>query len=453
MHTAHKRKLFRKFAENPVDMVEIIVIVVLAVELIAVAVMLMQARERATKAESEVSSLHQSLDVQKTSNDSIVGNLKESHRQEVDRLKEQFEQSKREQREQADAAKQEMQQQWEEKMRVMKLEFDKLSADHLKQQQEQMKATNKESVENLLNPLRETIDKFSKEFQDKMTDTARTDAVMQEAIKTLNAQTTQLGKDAQNLAQALKADPKKQGDWGEAVLKNILEASGLTEGVDFFTQEHLRDDEGRVDIPDVKVKLHGDSYLIIDSKTSIKAYLDYVNAEDTVAQDRALKDHLLSVRSHVNELADKHYPRKVENAAEYVLMFIPNEGSYILAMENDARLAADAYKRHIIIVNPTNLMLALKIVWLFWQNEKQAKNVKDIIDSAKKMYEKFATFSETFTKMGEQIGTVQRTWQQGLSQISEGKGNFVRQLESLKEKGIITDKRINQKLLPSEEEE
>ncbi|MCR4612548.1 MAG: DNA recombination protein RmuC [Bacteroidaceae bacterium] len=434
-------------------MVEIIVIVVLAVGLIAVAVMLMQARERATKAESEVSSLHQSLDVQKTSNDSIVGNLKESHRQEVDRLKEQFEQSKREQREQADAAKQEMQQQWEEKMRVMKLEFDKLSADHLKQQQEQMKATNKESVENLLNPLRETIDKFSKEFQDKMTDTARTDAVMQEAIKTLNAQTTQLGKDAQNLAQALKADPKKQGDWGEAVLKNILEASGLTEGVDFFTQEHLRDDEGRVDIPDVKVKLHGDSYLIIDSKTSIKAYLDYVNAEDTVAQDRALKDHLLSVRSHVNELADKHYPRKVENAAEYVLMFIPNEGSYILAMENDARLAADAYKRHIIIVNPTNLMLALKIVWLFWQNEKQAKNVKDIIDSAKKMYEKFATFSETFTKMGEQIGTVQRTWQQGLSQISEGKGNFVRQLESLKEKGVITDKRINQKLLPSEEEE
>lgn len=453
MHTAHKRKLFRKFAENPVDMIEIIVIVVLAAGLVAVAVMLMQARERATKAESEVSSLHQSLDVQKTSNDSIVGNLKESHRQEVDRLKEQFEQSKREQREQADAAKQEMQQQWEEKMRVMKLEFDKLSADHLKQQQEQMKATNKESVENLLNPLRETIDKFSKEFQDKMTDTARTDAVMQEAIKTLNAQTTQLGKDAQNLAQALKADPKKQGDWGEAVLKNILEASGLTEGVDFFTQEHLRDEEGRVDIPDVKVKLHGDSYLIIDSKTSIKAYLDYVNAEDTVAQDRALKDHLLSVRNHVNELADKHYPRKVENAAEYVLMFIPNEGSYILAMENDARLAADAYKRHIIIVNPTNLMLALKIVWLFWQNEKQAKNVKDIIDSAKKMYEKFATFSETFTKMGEQIGTVQRTWQQGLSQISEGKGNFVRQLESLKEKGVITDKRINQKLLPSEEEE
>ena len=150
-------------------------------------------------------------------------------------------------------------------MRVMKLEFDKLSADHLKQQQESMKATNKESVENLLNPLRETIDKFSKEFQDKMTDTARTDAVMQEAIKTLNAQTTQLGKDAQNLTQALKADPKKQGDWGEAVLRNILEASGLTEGVDFFTQEHQKDAEGRVDIPDVKVKLHGDSYLIIDS--------------------------------------------------------------------------------------------------------------------------------------------------------------------------------------------
>ena len=434
-------------------MVEIIVMIVLAVGLIAVAVMLMQARDRATKAESEVSSLHRSLDVQRTSNESIVGNLKESHRQEVAHLKEQFEQSKREQRERADDAKKEMQQQWEEKMRVMKLEFDKLSADHLQQQQESMKATNKESVEGLLKPLRESIDTFKKEFQDKMTDTARTDAVMQEAIKTLNAQTTQLGKDAQNLTQALKADPKKQGDWGEAVLRNILEASGLTEGVDFFTQEHQKDTEGKVDIPDVKVKLHGDSYLIIDSKTSIKAYLDYVNAEDAMTQERALKDHLLSVRNHVSELADKHYPRKVENAAEYVLMFIPNEGSYILAMENDARLAADAYKRHIIIVNPTNLMLALKIVWLFWQNEKQAKHVKDIIDSAKKMYEKFATFSDTFTTLGNQLQTVSRTYEQGVTQLTAGKGNFARQLEGLKDKGVITDKTVNPKLLPSEEEE
>ena len=434
-------------------MVEIIVIAILAVGFIAVAVMLMQARERATKAESEVSSLHKSLDVQRTSNESIVDNLKESHRQEVAHLKEQFEQSKREQREQADDSKKEMQKQWEEKIRVMKLEFDKLSADHLQQQQESMKATNKESVENLLNPLRETIDKFSKEFQDKMTDTARTDAVMQEAIKTLNAQTTQLGKDAQNLTQALKADPKKQGDWGEAVLKNILEASGLTEGVDFFTQEHQKDAEGKIDIPDVKVKLHGDSYLIIDSKTSIKGYLDYVNAEDAVSQEQALKAHLKSVNEHVNELANKHYPNKVENAAEYVLMFIPNEGSYILAMENDARLAAEAYKRHIIIVNPTNLMLALKIVWLFWQNEKQTKNVKDIIDSAKKMYDKFAIFSETFAALGNQLTTVSGTYQKGITQLCEGKGNFVRQLESLKEKGVITDKTVNPKLLPSDEEE
>lgn len=433
-------------------MPEIIVIILLALLLAVAVILLIQARERATRAETEAVSLGRSLEVQKSSSDTIVSNLKESHRQEVQHLQEQFEQQKQELRQQADADREEMQQQWEEKLRVLRLEFDKLSAEHLKEQQAQMKATNRESVESLLNPLRQTIDTFKKEFQDKMTDTARTDAVMQAAIKSLNEQTLRLGEDAKNLTQALKADPKKQGDWGEAVLRNILEASGMTEGVDFFTQEHVRDAEGNLDIPDVKVKLRGDSYLIIDSKTSIKAYLEYIEAEDKVSQERALREHLASVRKHVTELADKHYPRKVENAAEYVLMFIPNEGSYILAMENDARLAADAYQRHIIIVNPTNLMLALKIVWLFWQNEKQAKNVQDIIDSAKKMYEKFATFSDTFTKMGEQLLTVQRTYEQGTRQLTEGKGNFTRQLEQLKDKGIISDKTINPKLLPEEED-
>ena len=434
-------------------MTEIIVIIVLAALLIVAAVLLLRARERATKAEGEVSSLHQSLDVQKTSTDTIVANLKESHQQEMAHLKEQFEQSKREQREQSDTAKQEMQKQWEEKLNTLRLEFDKLANEHLKQQSEEMKATNKESVENLLNPLRESIEKFSKDFQEKMSTTEQTDAVMKEAIKTLNEQTVRLGEDAKNLAQALKADPKKQGDWGEAVLRNILEVSGMTEGIDFFVQEQKRDEEGRDFRPDVKVRLRDNSYLIIDSKTSIKSYLEYIEAEDKVTRKRCLNDHLDSVRRHVKELADAHYQRKVENAAEYVLMFIPNEGSYLLAMENDARLAFEAYQRHVIIVNPTNLMLALKIVWLFWQNEKQAKNVQDIIDSAKKMYDKFATFSETFTTLGNQLTTVSRTYEQGVTQLTEGKGNFTRQLEQLKDKGVITDKRINPKLLPSEEEE
>jgi DNA recombination protein RmuC len=203
----------------------------------------------------------------------------------------------------------------------------------------------------------------------------------------------------------------------------------------------------------VKVKLHGDSYLIIDSKTSITAYLDYIHAETAEEQERHIKEHIKSIRTHVNELADKHYPKKVENSAEYVLMFIPNEGSYILAMENDAKLATDAYQKHIIIVNPTNLMLALKIVWLFWQNAKQTKNVKDIIESAQKVYKKFATFTDTFSDLGTKISAASSAFDKAQGQLSTGPGNIVKQLESWKDKGVIPEKEINKKLLENKNEE
>ena len=441
-----------------------IAIIILALLLLILSYLLFQSHGKATKAETQVVSLQEQQETLKQSSESVVQNLKDSHKKELDELKvqylqmlehikSQFQETKADMEKRHDLQKQEMQKQWEEKINTMRLEFDRLSSEHLKMQQESMKATNVESMDNLLNPLKESLAKFQKEFEDKMTEQGKTDAVMKEAINTLTNQTMVLGENADNLAKALKADPKKQGNWGEAVLKNILEASGMTEGTDFFTQDVNTDDNGNRFIPDVKVKLHGDSYLIIDSKTSITAYLDYIHAETAEEQERHIKEHIKSIRTHVNELADKHYPKKVENSAEYVLMFIPNEGSYILAMENDAKLATDAYQKHIIIVNPTNLMLALKIVWLFWQNAKQTKNVKDIIESAQKVYKKFATFTDTFTDLGTKISAASSAFDKAQGQLSTGPGNIVKQLESWKDKGVIPEKEINKKLLENKNEE
>ena len=441
-----------------------IAIIILALLLLILSYLLFQSHGKATKAETQVVSLQEQQETLKQSSESVVQNLKDSHKKEMDELKvqylqmlehikSQFQETKADMEKRHDSQKQEMQKQWEEKINTMRLEFDRLSSEHLKMQQESMKATNVESMDNLLNPLKESLAKFQKEFEDKMTEQGKTDAVMKEAINTLTNQTIVLGENADNLAKALKADPKKQGNWGEAVLKNILEASGMTEGTDFFTQDVNTDDNGNRFIPDVKVKLHGDSYLIIDSKTSITAYLDYIHAETAEEQERHIKEHIKSIRTHVNELADKHYPKKVENSAEYVLMFIPNEGSYILAMENDAKLATDAYQKHIIIVNPTNLMLALKIVWLFWQNAKQTKNVKDIIESAQKVYKKFATFTDTFSDLGTKISAASSAFDKAQGQLSTGPGNIVKQLESWKDKGVIPEKEINKKLLEKNNDE
>lgn len=404
----------------------------------------------------------------------IMQNLKESHAREVTTMRSQFEAERqqlqhhadesraelqrqfdascRQMQQQHEQANQELQHQWEEKLKVMRLEFDKLSAEHLRQQQADMKATNKESVENLLNPLRQTIDAFKKEFSDKMTDTARTDAVMQQAISQLQQKTDRLDQSATNLARALKADPKKQGDWGEEILRNILEASGLTEGIDFETQAGETDEAGNRFIPDVKVRIPGEGFLIIDSKTSIKAYLEYLETEDEAVRRQKLREHIDSVRKHYKELAEKHYPKKVKDAAGYVLMFIPNEGSYLLAIENEPHLAIDAYRERIIIVNPTNLMLALQIVSLLWQNQKQTKNVRDIIDSATRLYEKFATFSESFVSIGRNLQEATNAYDRARTQLSEGRGNFARQLEAFKGKGVMTNKSISRKLLEESED-
>ena len=346
--------------------------------------------------------------------------------------------------------RQRQQEQWKEQLNTLKLQFDKLTSEHLTTQREALKQQNSESITLLLNPLKQSVDSFSQQFATTMKTQGERGSVMEEAVKALSQQTQRLDKTTDNLTNALKGSNKTQGNWGEQVLANILENSGLVEGRDFTTQESVTDESGRRSIPDVVVHLGGHPPVIIDSKASLTAYFDYVEAEDEISRTAAAKAHVASVRSHVRELVSKNYPDKIKGAQNYVLMFIPNEGSYILAVNSDAKLTGDAYRQGVILVNPTNLMLALRLVYLFGQSEKQAKHVDDIILSARKLYDKFATFSSSFVDIGSKINSLSATYATAEGQLLSGRGNFAKQLENLKDKGVTTNSQINPKLLEEE---
>ena len=299
----------------------------------------------------------------------------------------------------------------------------------------------------LMAPFQKELGDFRHAFEENRKQQIVNKASFDQAIKDLGARALQIGADAENLAKALKNESKTQGDWGEMVLANILSAAGLTEGRDFLPQAQEVDELGNKLIPDVEIPLPNKEKLIIDSKASVTAYLDYVAAEDDAAREAAAKAHLASVRRHMEELAGKDYAKRVKGSAGYILMFIPNEGSYLLAMERDRKLATDAFRKHVIIVNPTTLLLCLQVVALLRSREAQNENAEKIVAAAAKMYEKFATFSATFADVGKRLNGLTDAYAKAKGQLCEGPANVVRQLESLKEMGVVTAKCVHEKVL------
>ncbi len=336
-------------------------------------------------------------------------------------------------------------------MASLREQFASLAAQKLQATTETLSDVNQKRVGELLRPLQAELDRFRRAFDENKAQQVANKSSFDQAIKDLGERALKIGADAENLAKALKSESKTQGDWGEMVLSNILSVAGLKEGVDFLPQAQETDAAGNKLIPDVEIPLPNGEKLLVDSKASVTAYLDYVAATDAAAKERAVKEHLASVRQHMNELADKDYIKKVKGSQGYILMFIPNEGSYLLAMEHDRRLATDAFRRHVIIVNPTTLLLCLQIVALLRSREAQNENAEKISLAAAKMYEKFAVFSTTFADLGKRLEGLAGAYQDARKQLCDGKGNLVRQLEGLKDMGIVTAKSVNPKLLDEAE--
>lgn len=334
-----------------------------------------------------------------------------------------------------------------ETVRMLQERFANLAAEKLQSSAAGLSEMNGKCVGEIVRPFREQLEQFRKTFEENVRQQIANKASFDRAISDLGERALKIGAEAECLARALKNESKTQGDWGEMVLANILAAAGFKEEVDFRLQAQETDADGNRIIPDVEINLPDGGKLLIDSKASVTAYLEYVAAADEPVRDAAAKAHVASVRKHMEELADKDYVRKVRGARGYILMFIPNEGSYLLAMERDRRLSVDAFRRHVIIVNPTTLLLCLQIVMLLRSREAQNEKAERILESATSMYEKFCSFTDTFADVGRRIEGLDGAYRKAFGQLKVGPANVVKQMEALKGMGILPRKSVNPKIL------
>lgn len=347
--------------------------------------------------------------------------------------------------------------QWEQKLEALRQEMQKNAAEQLAAKQRDLQESNRSQMDELLKPIKEQFAEFRKSVDESKTQNEVNkkelqnsfEATMklfqqeqQQAVANLKEQTMRIGSDAANLTRALKGDSKMQGDWGEMVLETILENSGLRKDEEFFIQENTKDGEGKNFRPDVIVRFPEGRSVVIDSKVSLTAYADAVATDDEAERDRLLKAHALSVRKHIDELAAKDYSTLVDDAIGFVLMFIPNETSYISAMRQQPDLSRYAYRKKIIIISPSNLLMALQLAYNLWQYDRQNKNVEKIVKTAADLYDKVAGFEDTFNGVGDLINRLGTAFGKARNQLYEGSGNVMRRVEGLKELGVTPKKSI-----------
>ena len=328
----------------------------------------------------------------------------------------------------------------------IKAQLAHITEENLKLRGEELKNSNVEQLGHILAPLREQMRKMEESVRNVDISSAQHKVSIEKSIENLATQAVAVGKHADELARALKNNSKVQGDWGEQILESILESSGLRKGYEYVVQENVKD--GKRDLrPDVIVCCPGGKKIIIDSKVSLTAYVDYLAAETKEEAEKHAKANKESIKKHIDELAAKGYSDIVANSMSHILMFVPNEGSYILALRSDPRIAQYAYRKGILLINPTNLMISLQLIYNMWQNERQTKNIEKVIKEGEALYEKFVGFYENWSKIKDQLTGVMALYDKADKQLCDGNGNIVRRLENLKKLGIMPKKNIPGELL------
>jgi DNA recombination protein RmuC len=330
-------------------------------------------------------------------------------------------------------------------------EFKNLSNKIFEDKSKQFSLLNKEQLELLLKPFREQIANFSKEAREQFEEELKDRHLLKNELLRLKEMNAQLADEALNLTRALKGENKTQGNWGELVLENILEQSGLREGVEYELQASHKSQEGKTYRPDVIIHMPQNRDIVIDSKVSLSAYERFVNEEDSERKAKYLKEHIASIATHIKELSGKKY-EDLEgiNSLDYVLMFMPIEGAFLLALEQDGEFFKRAYDNNILVVSPSTLLVTLRTIEHIWRTQRQEEHAKKIAKEAEGMVEKLSGFVEELQKIGTHLGRAQESYDTALSRLSSGRGNVIRRAQNIVKLGLKPKKELP---LKSEDDE
>lgn len=337
---------------------------------------------------------------------------------------------------------------FEKQMSLFSGQLNLQTQEMLKAREDELHKSNETRMSQIINPLLMQIDQLNKQLNDTKQDTAVKEARFQEVLSGFVAQASSMGAATDKLAHAMLSNNKIHGNWGELVLKQILESSGLTEGVHFEVQQSSYDEDGNMLRPDVYVKCPGNRQIVIDSKVSLKAFANYVDAKTSEEAQQYEEENYKALKNQIDNLAKKGYGKLDNNNFNIVLMFVPNEGAYILAMRHDPLLAQYAYDKGIVILTSTNLLLSLQLIEGMWQKENEGERIEQILTSAGTLFEKFATFSDRFMAIQTNLCHASDAFNDAKNYLTDGRGNIVRQITKLSELGAKYNhsKKINKQL-------
>lgn len=341
--------------------------------------------------------------------------------------------------------------QLQEKFRV---EFKNLANEILEEKTKKFTEQNSVKLDEILKPLGEKIRNFEKKVEETYDKESKERFSLGREIKNLAELNQQISREATNLTNALKGQSKAQGNWGEIILESILEKSGLTKDREYLVQQSYVSEDGRRLQPDVVVNYPGDRHIVIDSKVSLTAYERFVAAESKEEQETALRDHLLSVKNHVNELSAKNYQDLYQlKSLDFVMMFLPVEPAYLVAMQGEPGLWNFAYEKRVLLISPTNLIAALRMISNLWRVENQNKNAQEIARQSGELLDKLAGFVNDLTDIGSKLDATHRSYDLAMNKLSTGKGNLVRRAERIRELGAKSSKELPSQLIDNTDDE
>ena len=329
-------------------------------------------------------------------------------------------------------------------------EFESIAARILKQNTTDFSAANQKNITDLLSPLKEKIQVFEKKVEDTYEKGLRDQTDLKAELKKLHDLNLKISDEANNLTKALKGDVKKQGNWGEMILERILERSGLTEGREYRKQESVLSENGQRFQPDVVIHLPDQKHIVVDSKVSLVAYERLVNAENERDRPVFVKEHLQSVKSHIKILSEKHYQHSPNfNSPDFVLLFIPIESSFSIAVQEDQELFLYAWDNKVVLVSPSTLLATLRTISSIWQQENQTRNAIEIARQSGALYDKFVAFIADMESIGKSLDSTRKTYDQAASKLYSGTGNLVKRAENIRKLGAKTSKELPPELIIS----